>query len=132
MRRSLAVSSTRCLELGARHALGQQREADVLAHIHVRIEREELEHEGDVAFAGAAHRDVLAVEQDLAAGRQFEPGDHAKRRRLAAAGRPEHDEELAILDGEGGVLDRDERPEFLAQIFDPDFRHRPTPETSRR
>ena len=43
-------------DLGARHALRQQREADVLAHVHVRIEREELEHEGDVALAGALAR----------------------------------------------------------------------------
>ncbi len=41
------------LDLGARHALGQQRKADVPAHVHMRIEREKLEDEGDVAFARA-------------------------------------------------------------------------------
>ena len=50
MRRSRAVSSTRCLISAARHALALQREADVLAHVHVRVEREELEDEGDVAL----------------------------------------------------------------------------------
>ena len=44
-----------------------------------------------------------------AGGRQFQPGDHAQRRRLAAARRPEQDEELAVVDGEVGILDRDER-----------------------
>ena len=101
MRRSRAVSSTRCLDLGARHALAHKRKADVLAHVHVRVEREELEHEGDVALGCALEGDVLAVEQDFSRGRQLEPGDHPERRRLAAAGGPEHDEELAVLDGEG-------------------------------
>ena len=124
MRSSFAVFLDALADLDAWHALRQQREADVLAHVHVRIEREELEDEGDVALAGAPHGDVLAAEQDLAAGRQFEPGDHAQRRRLAAARRPEHDEELAVLDGEVGILHRDELAEFLPQIFDPDLRHR--------
>ena len=60
------------------HALAFQRKADVLAHVHVRIEREQLEHEGDVARRRAPQGDVLAVEQDLPGGRQLEPGDHAQ------------------------------------------------------
>ena len=43
-------------DLGARHALAAQREADVLPHVHVRIEREQLEDEGDVALARRAGR----------------------------------------------------------------------------
>ena len=42
-----------------------------------------------------------------------------QRRRLAAAGRAEHDEELAVVDDEVGILDRDERSEFLPQVLDP-------------
>ena len=38
------------------------------------------------------------------------PGDHAQRRRLAAAGRAEQDEELAILDVQRDVLHRDVAP----------------------
>ena len=110
-------------DLGRRHALRQQREADVLPDVHVRIEREQLEDEGDVALAGAAHGDVLAVEQDAAAGRQLQPGDHPQRRRLAAARRPEHDEELAVGDDEIGILDRDERSKILLQVFDADLGH---------
>jgi hypothetical protein len=30
----------------------------------------------------------------------FEPGDQVEERALAAAGRPEHDDELAVFDGE--------------------------------
>ena len=53
MRRNARVLDAR-LDLAARHALADQREADVLAHVHVRIEREQLEHEGDVALARRA------------------------------------------------------------------------------
>ena len=86
--------------LGLAHALALEREADVLAHVHVRVEGEELEDEGDVAGGGAVEGDVLAAEQDAARGRQLEPGDHAERRRLAAAGRTEQHQELAVGDGE--------------------------------
>ena len=54
MRRSVAVSSTRVLISAAGMPWHLQREADVLAHVHVRIEREELEDEGDVALAARA------------------------------------------------------------------------------
>ena len=60
----------------------------------------------------------------LPGGRQLEPGDHAERRRLAAAGRPEHDEELAVGDGEVRILHRDEVGEGLAQVLDADLGHR--------
>ena len=65
-------------DLGPGHADALEREADVLPHVHVRIEGEELEHEGDVALAGAQEGDVLAAQPDLARGRQLEPGDHAQ------------------------------------------------------
>jgi hypothetical protein len=42
--------------------------------------------------------DLLAVDPDLARGRQFQPRDHPQRRRLAAARRAEQHEELAVLD----------------------------------
>ena len=123
-----APSPRRAADLGARHALALQREADVLADIHVRVEREELEDEGDVARRGAVEGDVVAAEQDAAGGRQFEAGDHAQRRRLAAARRPEHDEELAVGDGEVRVPHGDEIAEGLVEILDPDLGHRLNPE----
>jgi hypothetical protein len=110
-------------DLGIHHPLAFQREADVLAHIHVRIEGEELENEGDVAGGGAVEGDVLAGEQDAPRGRQLEPGDHPERRRLAAAGRPEHDEELAVLHGEIRLADGDEVAEGLVQLLDFDLGH---------
>ena len=75
-------------------------------------------------------RHVLAAEQDAARRRQLEPGDHAQRRRLAAARRPEQAEELAVANGEGRVLHGDEIAEGLLQVLDADLGHRLTPETS--
>jgi hypothetical protein len=54
---------------------------------------------------------------------QFEPGDHAQRRRLAAAGRAEQAEEIAVLDREARIPHRREGAEPLHQIVDPDFGH---------
>ena len=113
------------LDLRPRHALRDQRKGDVPAHVHVRIEREQLEHEGDVALRGALPGDVLAAEEDPALGRQLEAGDHAQGRGLAAARGAEQAEELAVLHGEGRVLHRHEVGEGLVQALDADLGHRP-------
>ena len=49
----------------ARHTLALQGKGDVVVYRHVRVEREELEHECDVAARRPQKRHVLAVEQDL-------------------------------------------------------------------
>jgi hypothetical protein len=54
-------------------------------------------------------RHVVAVEQDLALGRALEAGDEPQRRRLAAARRAEHREELAARHLELDAVDRDRR-----------------------
>ncbi len=66
----------------------------------MRVQREELEDEGDVTVGRVAPGDVLPVEQDLAAGDSLQPGDHAQRGGLAAARRAEQHHELAIVDGQ--------------------------------
>ena len=71
--------------------------ADVRAH---RLVREQPDVLDDVADPAAQlHRvdagDVLAVEQDPAAGRLDQPVDHPQHRRLAAAGRADQHHELA-------------------------------------
>ena len=82
-------------------ALGDlQAEGDVLGDGQIGEERVGLEHHADVALVGAEHGDVAAVDPDLAGARRFEAGDHAQRRRLAAAARPEERDELAAGDGE--------------------------------
>jgi len=110
-------------DLGARDALAGQRESDVAAYVHVRVEREKLEDEGDVAPRRPPEGDVLAVQKDQTGCRQFQPGDHPQRRRLAAAAWSEHDEELAVLDREGRILDGDEVVESFVEVLDADPRH---------
>ena len=62
--------------------------------------------------------DVLAVDADLAGGRRLEAGDHAQRRRLAAAAGPEERDELAALDRELEVLDHRVGAEGLADAVE--------------
>src|SRR6266702_769406 len=109
--------------LGCADALAFQGEADVSPDVHMRVEGKELEHEGDIARRGAVHRDVLAVKPDGAGGRQFKPGNHAERRRLAAAGGAQQAEELAVLHREAGSLDGMEIGEGFVERFDFDLRH---------
>ena len=110
-------------DLRPAHAIALQREADVLPHVHMRIEREELEDEGNVARRRPIEGDVSAAEMNVAGRRQLQAGDHAEGGRLATARRPQHDEELAVGDDEGGVLHRDELAEGLVEMLDADLGH---------
>ena len=56
-----------------------------------------LEHDADIAV-GLCH--LLAFDQDLAGRGCEQPGDHLQKRGLAAAGRADHDKELAFIDVE--------------------------------
>ena len=87
---------TRLLDLGLRLLLDAQAEGDVLVHRHVREQREILEHHAEPALAGLEVVDHGVADDDLADGRRLQPGDHVERRRLAAAGRADHDQELAV------------------------------------
>src|SRR5882757_10571101 len=106
-------------------AFAFQGKADVSPDIHVRIEREQLEYEGDITCRGTIHRDLLAVEPNRARRRQFQSRDHAQRCRLAATGRAKQAEELAVLHREARSLDRMKRTEGFVERFDLDLRHRP-------
>ena len=71
------------------------------------IERVILEHHGDVAVLRLQAVDDPAADGDGAAADFLEARDHAQRRRFAATGRADQHDELAILDVEIDVLDRD-------------------------
>ena len=75
-----------------------------------------LEDGVDRAPVGRGGGQVLAVEQDLAAGGGLEAGDEAQGGGLAAAGRAEDREELAGADLEVDAVDRGEVAELLHQI----------------
>src|SRR6266478_6317984 len=66
------------LAFHTRHPLALEWERDVLAHFHVRVQREQLEHEADISLGGSLVGHILPVEQDLALGRQLKTGDHSQ------------------------------------------------------
>ena len=96
-------------DLGLRHAVHAEREADVLLERHVRVERVVLEDHRDVALARRGEGHVGAVDEHAAGVGDLEAGDDAQRRRLAGAGRAEEGEELAGRDAEVDALQRARR-----------------------
>ena len=111
MRTISATSRTRCDALRRRHVLHAQPELDVLRDRLVRKQRVALEHHAEPAVARLEIVDHAPVDADFARGRILEAGDHAQRRGLAAAGRPDEHDELAVLDGEAQILHRDDGAE---------------------
>jgi hypothetical protein len=81
----------------------------------VREEGERLEHHAGRAPVGRHLVDALAAQQDLAAARLFQAGQHAHQGRLAGARRPDDGEELALFDVEVDLLYRREAAEVLGQ-----------------
>ena len=80
----------------------------VLTHRHVGVEGVALEHHRDVPVAGCEVGHVDVVDPHRARGHLLEPCHHAQKRRLAAAGGPDEDDELAVRDREAHVVDGDE------------------------
>jgi hypothetical protein len=106
------------VELG--HA---QREGDVLAHAHVRVERVGLEHHGKAAPCGRHHGRVLPVDADLAVGHVLQPRDQPQKRGLAAARGADEDHELAVFDGQVEGRDDLHLAERLADLVERDASH---------
>src|SRR5207245_11600423 len=93
---------------------------DVLADVHVRVERVVLEHHGHVALGGPQCRDLALADPEPARVRRLQPGEQAQQRRLAAAGRTEQDEAFAGLDGEIDLAQRRVRAEAFAHALEAD------------
>ena len=93
-------------------------EAQVLPHVHVRVERRALR---QVAEAPAAPRGARRTRRGRAPSPcppvgDDEAGQDAHRRRLAGAVRPEKADHLAAADLEAHLVERAERPESLGQL----------------
>ncbi len=87
------------------HLLAPQREGDVLADLHPRIQRAAVVLEDERHPLGRlGHR--LAAQLDGARGRREQPRDGLQQRRLAAPRRADDAQELALGDLEAEVLDR--------------------------
>ena len=116
---------TRSLALRLRRLADLQAVAEVLPHGHVRVERVVLEDHREVALAGLEPRHVAVADQDAPVGHLLEAADRAEQRRLAAAGRPDQDHELAVADREVDVVDRAHlaAAELLRHVVERDLTH---------
>ena len=101
-----------------------QRVADVLADRQVREERQRLEHHAEVAPVRRHPGQVLPVEQDGAAGRLVEAGDHPQQRGLAAARRPEQADEEPVRDVQADRVDGGDRAVALGEVAELQPGHR--------
>ena len=104
-----------------RQAVVLEPEGDVARHVEVREQGVALEDRVDVPLVGRHLGDVDAVEHDVPARRTLEAGDHAQRRRLSAAGGPDHREELARRHLQVDAVHGDDVCELLRQPFEPDL-----------
>ena len=80
-------------------------ELHILPHAHGGVEGVVLEDHGDVALAGLGVVHADAVDEQVAGADLLQASDHAQRRGLAAARRPDKHCEAAVLDGEVHALD---------------------------
>ena len=95
-----------------------QTEGDVFLDGHVAEERVMLEDEADAAIPRVTPRGIVTVEQHRPGIRSLEPGNDAQQRRLARTGRAQQRQQLTLIDGEADAIERDERPEPLADPAD--------------
>ena len=95
----------------------------------MRPERVGLEHQAEIAelrvdeFAGRRIEHRLAADGDAAAGRALQPGDRGEHGRLAAAGRTEQRQELALADVERDPVHRGDGAEALHEVGDRKISH---------
>jgi hypothetical protein len=81
----------------------------------VREQRIALEDQAAIALPGRQVGDVALADGEFAGARRDEARDHAQRRGLAAAGGAEQDQELAVGDIDGDVVDHGEVAVGLAR-----------------
>jgi hypothetical protein len=109
--------------LGPPAARRAQRKGQIVEHRVVGIERVLLEHEGDVARRRRLAGHILAADPDSALIRRLEAGHQAERGRLAGAGRPEQNHELAVANRERQLVHGRDLPEPLGRALDYDLSH---------
>ena len=102
---------------------GAQRELDVAPHRHVRIEGIALEHHREVAILRLHAVDDAVTDPDRAGVRFLEARHRAQRGALAAARRPEQDEELVVVDLQAEIVHGHDGAEALRHPFEGDLAH---------
>ena len=106
---------------GAGLAAQMRADRDVFQHAHVRHQFDMLEGAGDAELCHLLRRrvvDFLAEHRDRAARRGQHAGDQVEGRALAGAVGADQRHDLAGLDVEGDVVDRDHAAELLARMVD--------------
>src|SRR6266851_4192412 len=110
-------------DLGARRALGPQREGDVVPNRQVRIEPVALKHHGDAAPARRHVVDHLAIDQDLPGRGLLQTRDDSEQRGLAASRRPEQHHEFAVARLQADAVDSHHVPELFSDLVDSNRGH---------
>ena len=115
--------------IGLRLTAHLQRELDVGLHGLVRVQRIALEDHRHVAQLGLDIVDLGVADEDVTAGRRLQSGDHPQQCALPAAGRPEQDHEVVILDVDRHVVDGFQLaaalPERLRDVIETNLGHAP-------
>ena len=111
----LALGGSACLPAGNRSRCS--------SNAHMREERVGLEHHVDRPPVGRHAGEVGPAENDPPGARCLEAGEEPHQGGLAAAGRPEQAEELALEDVERQVVDRRGRTEALRHALEADQGH---------
>ncbi len=110
------------VDLRARRPAPLEAVGDVARDGEVREQRIRLEDDAVVPLSGRQPRHVAARHADEPRVLALEAGDDPQERGLAAAARPEEADELAGLDGQRDVAERDERAELLGDALEGDRR----------
>ena len=110
------------VDLRARRAAPLEPVGDIARDGEVREQRIRLEDDAVVSLGGRQPRHVAARHADEPRVLALEAGDDPQERGLAAAARPEEADELAGLDGQRDVAERDERAELLGDALEGDRR----------
>ena len=97
----------------------------------MRVQREMLEDHRHIAVLRGEPRDRAAADADLAGGRLVQARDQPQRGRLAAAGRSDQHQQLAVPDLQIKPVDGRHAAVGLAQLFEDDFGHDTSGDASR-
>jgi hypothetical protein len=87
----------RCLDLGCLAASQLERKRHVLEYRHVRVKGVRLEHHRQPARSRRQVIGALVADAQFAAVDLLQARDHAQQGRFAAAGRPDKDDQLAVV-----------------------------------
>ncbi len=114
----LDAGADRGLVLADGARLYAQAKGDVFEHRHVAEQRVVLEHESDMALAGAVSQRILAVDPHLAGIGPVEACNDPQQRGLARTGWSKKRQQFALADLQIDVIQRSKCAKLLDDVFD--------------